>query len=323
MSTTTHEFFDSRSHSRIPFAGHTETSFGNRPLDFPESAQIQRKYITLQAADEPTLQAEINGLLEEGTIPDQIDYQDQEAGTLLSLQLINWNAEHVGSEVWRVTLEYGRRQAFRETLRTGGGRVRITQAVEDPNLSQITRVWNSGGELAGAQADLYQNVVEWDGKRVKGVTVQAPAYEFSEIHYRTRQTMNEGYRARLMLATGTINDSFFRGWFSGEVLFLGAYGKTVSPQWWEITYEFAVKLNRNQTTTETIRPLLDIGSIANVAARGWDHVWVSYKPSDITVGGTKYVLQIPDRVFVSPVYRSTNFFDLEIGTQVLTETQDG
>ena len=161
---------------------------------------------------------------------------------------------------------------------------------------------------SGSVADIadFRDIIEWDGKRVKGVTIQVPEYEFQEIHYRKQPSrFQHADKLTLMRFTATVNSDVFREWKAGEVLFLGAYGKTVSKDWWELTYEFAVKLNRDGS--DSLRPTLTIGGIANIEAKGWDHVWVKYKSEEQTTGGTKYVVQVPDMVVVSPVYLTNDF----------------
>ena len=111
--------------------------------------------------------------------------------------------------------------------------------------------------------------------------------------------------------TGTVNDADFRGFQSGEVLFLGASG---SQQWdedkgdgpWSLSYKFVA--NANQGAGKTF-PAITIGSIEGIEKDGHDYLWVKYEDSL----SQNSVLKLPKAVYVNRVYRRDDFAQLGIG----------
>lgn len=209
--------------------------------------------------------------------------------------------ERVNGDTWKTTVEYGvpdpSQQAAPEPIfafDTGGGSQHITQSI-----ATVQRYGpKASTELGGA--------IGFDGENVAGVDITVPVYQFSETHYLAPAAVTQGFKLTLMALTGTVNNSPFRGFAAGEVLFLGASGTrrgTGVDDKWEIAYSFAASPNRTG---------LSVGSISGIQKRGWDYLWVQYgEDVDATA---KVLIKKPIAVYIEQVYPFTNFGGLGIGS---------
>jgi len=104
-----------------------------------------------------------------------------------------------------------------------------------------------------------------------------------------------------MIMTGTTNSAPFRGFSTGEVLFLGAAGSKRADGDWEITFRFAGSFNETGIT---------VGSIIGINKNGWDYLWVRYEDKDDM--GAQSIVKQPTAAYVERVYRVTSFASLGI-----------
>lgn len=106
--------------------------------------------------------------------------------------------------------------------------------------------------------------------------------------------------------TGTTNNSTFRGFEAGEVLFVGCSG---SQEWddqkgrgpWSLSFRFVA--SKNVTGKK-------IGDISGIAKRGHEYLWVRYEDSS----DSKELFKKPKAVYVNKVYRESDFSALGIGS---------
>ena len=140
---------------------------------------------------------------------------------------------------------------------------------------------------------------------VNGVDVTMPVLNFTETHVLAGSRVTTSYRKTLADLTGTVNRSGFRGFASGEVLFLGASGtkrskKASAP--WEITFRFAVSPNQSG---------LEVGDVKVSRKYGWDYLWVRY--ADKVAENGKNVVKKPVAAYVEQVYPAGDFGRLGLG----------
>lgn len=176
---------------------------------------------------------------------------------------------------------------------TGGGTKHLNQSLKTDG-----RYPNTAPDFAGAIG------VDNEGN-VNGVDVTMPVLNFTETHTLAGSRVSTSYKKTLAALTGTVNKSSFRGFSTGEVLFLGASGtkrskKASAP--WEITYRFAVSPNQSG---------LQVGDIKVTRKYGWDYLWVRY--ADKVAEGGKNVVKKPVGVYVEMVYPEGDFGNLGIG----------
>jgi hypothetical protein len=209
--------------------------------------------------------------------------------------------ERVNADTWTATAEYGIPDRTQQeapepvfAFDTGGGSQHITQAI-----ATVQRYGpKASSELGGA--------IGFDGENVAGVDITVPVYQFSETHYLAPSVVTQAYKLTLMNLTGTVNNTAFRGFAAGEVLFLGASGTrrgTNPDDKWEIAYKFAASPNRTG---------LSVGSITGIQKRGWDYLWVQY--GEDVDGAAKVLIKKPVAVYIEQVYQFANFGGLGIGS---------
>lgn len=175
---------------------------------------------------------------------------------------------------------------------TGGGTQHITQSLGTVN-------W------APANAPNLNGAIGYDGESVNGVDITIPVMNFSETHYFSPRFVSTAYKKTVAALTGCINNASFKGYHSGEVLFLGAAGSrrgNSGEDWWEISFKFAVSVNRNN---------LQVGNLTVPQKLGWDYMWVRY--ADNLDGSQSSLIKIPVAAYVERVYPFGNFGALGIG----------
>ena len=176
---------------------------------------------------------------------------------------------------------------------TAGGSKHLTQSLET-----VAKFPNEAPDFSGAIE------VDHEGN-VNGVDIAMPLMNFSETHYLRPSKVNTTYKRRLAELTGSVNDSSFRGYDAGEVLFLGAHGSRRGKKvddYWEITFKFAVSPNTKN---------LKIGSLTISNKTGWDYLWVRY--ADDVSSDNKALIKKPEAAYVEKVYEEKNFGRLGIG----------
>ena len=143
--------------------------------------------------------------------------------------------------------------------------------------------------------------VQRDGESlsVEGVDITVPIIAWSETHHLSNATVSDAYKLAVHALTGKTNNAVFRGYQIGEVLFLGVSGGQRGKEDWEMTFHFAVSLNRTGIT---------IGTITDIAKQGWEYMWVTYEDSV----NTDVIVKQPVAVHIERVYDAGGFSALGI-----------
>lgn len=188
--------------------------------------------------------------------------------TLDGKGLLTVEAEELGSDFWQCEAVYGYRRSQKSNLpgypryefSTSGGTQHITQSLETlkayPSTGEVA--YNFGGALC----------VGRDGE-VGGTDIPAPEMRFSIDETRQATDVTFAYVNLVNSLTATVNNAAFSGYAAGEVLYLGATGRQINPNKWEIHHEFAVSRNAIN---------IRIGaSIVIPQKYGWDFLWVFYQ----------------------------------------------
>lgn len=176
---------------------------------------------------------------------------------------------------------------------TGGGTMHRNQSIQTR-----AKFPNDAPDYGGA--------IEVDNEgNVNGVDVTMPVLNFTETHTMPGSRVTTAYKKTVAALTGTVNSSSFRGFASGEVLFLGASGtkrskKPSAP--WEITFRFAVSPNESS---------VKIGDLKVTNKFGWDYLWVKY--ADKVAENKKNVIKKPVAAYLEQVYPAGDFGNLGLG----------
>lgn len=212
------------------------------------------------------------------------------------------SVEPVGFELWEATARYAQAQGggFPQSgesvfsFDTGGGTQHITQSKQTI----------SSHAAPGATAPDFKGAIGVTADGVEGVDITVPVYQFSETHYLPDSAVTQGYKATLFGLTGKVNNSAWKGFNAGEVLFLGATGSrrgTTSDSDWEITFRFAASPNATG---------IAVGPIGGISKRGWEYLWVRY--ADAEDAGSQAIVKRPVAAYVERVYDEGAFSALGI-----------
>jgi hypothetical protein len=211
--------------------------------------------------------------------------------------------ERINQDTFKIVVQYkqsssgGSSNAEEEpepvyTFDTGGGTQHLTQSIM------------TVGKYP-ADAPDYGGAIGYDGEAVAGVDIVQPVSNFAETHYLKDARFTTAYKKSVAQITGTMNNGSFRGYESGEVLFLGASGTKRgddADSLWEVTYKFAVSFNRKN---------FKVGDITVAEKYGWDYMWVRY--ADEIDDSKKTLIKKPAAVYIERVYMIANFGALGIG----------
>jgi hypothetical protein len=120
----------------------------------------------------------------------------------------------------------------------------------------------------------------------------------------TRASVTLPYIRTLKGMVGKTNSAQWYGFAAGEVLYLGASGRSVSdgvrPKF-QVSHRIGV--GENQVN-------IDVGNnITILSKKAWQYLWCTYEEKE--VGGI--LLQVPAAAYVETVFREGNFATLEIG----------
>ena len=209
--------------------------------------------------------------------------------------------ERVNETTWKVVARYeappvsnpwGPTPDSTFTFDVGSETQHITQSIE------------TVGRYGPAASTKLGGAIGYDGENVAGVDIRVPAPTFTETHFFSDEEFTEAYRNLLIRKAFHYNTDTFRGFDPGEVLFLGATCSRRGDDWddpWEVTFKFAVSLNRTDLT---------VGDITGIDKKGWEYMWVQYADDlDDTV---KEIVKKPVAVYVEKVYYGATFADLGI-----------
>jgi hypothetical protein len=227
----------------------------------------------------------------------------------MQLMAESYSVSFLGDNAWQLTISYSKDGVDDGTeplkrsrsFDTTGGTQHITQACSvgsGGTLDFENRFPSSATNMSGA--------IGVDSNGVNGVDIVVPQLQWQEQYDVPNVYVSSAWIRGVAGVTGTTNNASFRGFEAGEVLFIGCSG---SQEWddqrgkgtWSLSFRFVASKN---VTGQTI------GSISGISKKGHDYLWVRYE--DAVSGST--LLKQPKAVYVSKVYKDSDFSLLGIGT---------
>lgn len=216
-----------------------------------------------------------------------------------------------GTGVWDVEIDYIREEKTEleigestYTFDTTGGTQHITQSLETMHRDW-PGVWKAPDFKGAIRAK------REEGKLiVEGVDIGHGVYEWGETHYLPDKLITEAYKVRLSRLTYKTNDSPWRGFEIGEVLFRGARGGKRGREDWEISFGFAASENKKNWLPPS---LIDVGvepGFDPFDKGGWDYLWILYEEVEDAVA--KVLVTRPRGLYVERVYEAGDFSKLGI-----------
>ena len=134
-----------------------------------------------------------------------------------------------------------------------------------------------------------------------GVDITIPAFAWTETYTFPVENITWAYVCTIAGITGCVNNSPFRTFAAGEVLFMGASGgsqKNDSEA--DIQFRFSASPNSSN---------LSVGGITGIAKYGWEYLWVAHR-DDIDQQGRR--CKVAAGAYAETVYRTANFSGLGI-----------
>ncbi len=205
------------------------------------------------------------------------------------LEADNYTLDPQGGGVWTAHVNYKIRNQSSESFDTSGGTVHVTQSF--------------GTNRFGILAPDFQGAIGVSEDRVEGVDITIPAYKFSETHFIPRIFVSTSYKNTLFQLTGKVNNTSFKNFAAGEVLFLGSTGQRRGREDFEITYNFAASPN--------IGSIVFTPTIEVLNKEGWDYVWLYYADEVDTTAHR--LVRRPRAAYVEQVYQRGDLGLLGLG----------
>lgn len=211
-------------------------------------------------------------------------------------------------DTWKIRVEYTEDEittaSFKDedrkytgTFSIGGG----TQHIET-SLATVGEYWDTSVYPSGSD---YPGCIEPDiDGNPRGLDIPSPVFKFAETHVLSSSKVSTAYKRQMAYATRCMNQRTFRGFESGEVLFLGVTGYQEGGNLnsaWNLTFEFAVQQNQSN---------IKVGNITVPAKFGWDYLWKQIESRTNTEGK---VFKKTTAVFVERIYVPIDFSVLGIG----------
>ena len=268
------------------------------------ASSYQKSYKIFGTADDTVVHAEVNAVV---TASGQ--YWQYPGVPGMQLRADQYSVSYLGDNAWQVTINYAKDGAEDGTeplkrarsFDTTGGTQHITQAcsVGSGGTLDFEKRYPSGAtNMSGA--------IGVDSNGVNGVDIVVPQLQWQESYDVPNGYVTNAWIRGVAGVTGTTNNAAFRGFEAGEVLFVGCSG---SQEWddqkgrgpWSLSFRFVASKN---VTGQTI------GSISGIEKKGHEYLWVRYEDA---VSGSALLKQ-PKAVYVSKVYKDSDFSALGIGT---------
>lgn len=181
---------------------------------------------------------------------------------------------------------------------TGGGTSHITQSKK--TISKTAAV---------GDAPDYREAIGVTNDSVAGVDIVVPVYTWSETHYLATANVTNAYKGILFELTGSMNLDAFKGFTSGEVVFLGASGSQRGEEDWEISFKFSA--SKTETDIEIGKDSEGNPLITVPEKIGQDYLWIRYE--DVEDTDANALVKQPVAAYVERVREIGDFSQLGIG----------
>ena len=199
----------------------------------------------------------------------------------------------LGGGVWECRVRYVKIESESEyTFDTGGGTQHITESI------QTVGTYPAPDEIAPD----FDGAIGVNQDQIEGTDITVPVFNFTETHFFPDSFVTTAYKGTVFQLTGKVNQTPFKGFAPGEVLFMGASGSKHGFEDWEMTFRFAAFPNISDLT---------LGPITGIAKKGWEYLWVRF--ADDEDDDAKTLVKKPIAAYVEQVYHYGDFASLGIG----------
>lgn len=225
------------------------------------------------------------------------------------LQRQKVSVEPLGGGCWKGTVEYGITKG--ESVNPAGGGNPSPEPGKDDPLTGEFSFDTSGGtrhvtqSLAtttrkGSGTDVapdFKGAIGVSKNGVAGTDIIVPKLEFQIT--KLIDTITLGYIGILVSVTGKVNSKPFLTAQKGELLFMGASGKSQLGKPASLTFKFSWSKNRTDVKITD--------DLKNISVLGWEHIWVGYGDELDTLATKNAIVSRPNAAYVEQVYEFADF----------------
>lgn len=146
--------------------------------------------------------------------------------------------------------------------------------------------------------------------QIEGVDIFAPTIEINEEHSFRESEFTPAMRQKIASMVAKVNQSPFREWAAGEVLFLGASARKINKRW---IVGFNFRIRRNRMITVSTVDSAGAQAAQTVEKKGWQYYWAR---AWRVVSNGKVITGMKS-VHVADVYEEADFADFGFSTTPL------
>lgn len=210
--------------------------------------------------------------------------------------------EEGGGGLWTGYVRYSPNSIM---LAAGDERYSFTTAGGTQHIVVSREITQRYGIFAAGPTDFGGLIgVTKDGD-VAGTDIGMPVFHFQVTRAFGPGDITEAFQNTLADATWCTNSGSFRGFATGEVIFMGVEGTERADGFFELVFHFARVPNRTG---------LQLGAITGIAVKGWEVVDVFYEKKLVGTGANSVLADYPAGVQIHRVYNSVSFSVLGIDT---------
>lgn len=230
------------------------------------------------------------------------------AGSLFNgLPLSNIDADPQGGGIWKCTADYSLRVPENPSNTEDGEALGPAYSIDltagTQHVTQSLETVDSAWIGDGPDPD-YKRAVKVTKDRVEGTDIFVPKFEFG-ITVKTYPVTPEFVRT-LRSSGAKTNNAPWKGFETGEVLYLGCTGQCEPNSYWTLSHKFVVGENKEVTVNGM-----------TVTKGAHDFLWCTYRQSKIS---DSVVAEVPIGVKVERMYDSADFNLLRLNPPIANFT---
>ena len=142
--------------------------------------------------------------------------------------------------------------------------------------------------------------IDVQGREILGCDIYQPCPSMKIV--KCFKSLSTEFRNRLLYKSCHVNDSRFRGFKKGELLYLNAEISQVGngkKSYWQVEYTFLVSANQDNMSIA--------GFDTNVDKEGWQYLWMKYTSKKVTSQGEEFIAKKPVGAYIEKVYYYYDF----------------
>lgn len=218
-------------------------------------------------------------------------------GTVLYLQSAGIS-ERIGESIWGGKVNYGKKPPADRTQEVGSLRIRFRSGGQ----TETIKVARFQAKYPVLTAPDPKGGINSDNQGIRGVAIFIPNFEWDEIWNIPTDRITKDYLNTIASMTPRVNNTAFRGFAAGEVLFKYLEGEAeLGKKFSTLTFHFAQSPNKTN---------FKVGDITVARKDGWEYMEIA---SEVTVSNQR-TIATPSAVYIDTVYELGDYSRFGIGS---------